>query len=445
LGIRNHKKSGKLSPRAVAGFKEKKALSRRRHQEGELLKLQHGWSVRFYEDYFDKGGRQRRRVQKFLGDFNKLPTKRSAQNALSEEMAPVNSLTIRPRTTQTFREAASIWIRDCETRKWKPVKPSVLRNWKSILANHVLPVLGDTPLCDVRNQAMRRLVERLSGKGLSPATIKNITLVVKLTVASAVDEDGNALYAVKWNSRFIDAPCVDPTKQHRPVFTAEQVGRIVNAATGRMQVAVILLACSGLRAGELCGLERKHFDGSALHIEQEVWGGQVLPPKTPNSRRVIDLHPDAADLIKQFIGDRSTGFILSTRTGKPMNQRNLMREFYKVLESLEIPQSGFHSFRRFRNTFLRNSRCPDGLLKFWMGHANRDMSDHYDRVREDVQFRRDVAKSVGVGFELPKSLTSKQLNRKGKKRRSKATKIPISGVIGRQGQLQAAAEAVVSS
>lgn len=92
-----------------------------------------------------------------------------------------------------------------------------------------------------------------------------------------------------------------------------------------------------------------------------------------------------------------------------MNQRNLMRDFYDVLEDLGISKRGFHAFRRYRNTLLRNSRCPDGLLKFWMGHANRDMSDHYDRVREDEQFRRDVAASVGVGFELPKTLTPKAL------------------------------------
>jgi hypothetical protein len=47
-------------------------------------------------------------------------------------------------------------------------------------------------------------------------------------------------------------------------------------------------------------------------------------------------------------------------------------------------------------------RCPDDLVKFWTGHAGRDMSDLYDKIREDVQYRKDVAESVGIGFELPK-------------------------------------------
>jgi hypothetical protein len=103
----------------------------------------------------------------------------------------------------------------------------------------------------------------------------------------------------------------------------------------------------------------------------------------------------------------------------------------EILKTLGIPKCGFHAFRRFRNTFLRNSLCPDGLLKFWMGHAAKDMSDRYDRVREDVQFRRDAARSLGVGFEVPKALSPKR----AKPERPKVGEV-ISGVIGRQPEIQ---------
>jgi hypothetical protein len=76
-----------------------------------------------------------------------------------------------------------------------------------------------------------------------------------------------------------------------------------------------------------------------------------------------------------------------------------------VLKAAGIPKAGFHGFRRYRNTFLRNvARCPDGLLKYWLGHAHRDMSDLYDKVRDDPKFRLAEAKKIGVGFKVPKSL-----------------------------------------
>jgi integrase len=156
----------------------------------------------------------------------------------------------------------------------------------------------------------------------------------------------------------------------------------------------------------------------------------VQDPKTPNARRTIDLHPDVADLLRQFIGNRTAGFVFQSNSGKPLNQTNLLkRELHPILATLEISKRGFHCFRRFRNTHLRNSICPEGLLKFWMGHAAKDMSDRYDRVRDDVVFRKDVARSMSTGFAVPKSLTPKPPNPK-----KAVLEISVSGVIGRQAE-----------
>lgn len=36
-----------------------------------------------------------------------------------------------------------------------------------------------------------------------------------------------------------------------------------------------------------------------------------------------------------------------------------------------------------------------------MGHAGEGMSDLYDKIKEDVAFRKEVANACGVGFEVP--------------------------------------------
>ena len=51
---------------------------------------------------------------------------------------------------------------------------------------------------------------------------------------------------------------------------------------------------------------------------------------------------------------------------------------------------------------MRNyTECPEGLYKYWMGHAGKDMSDLYDKIKEDVAFRRKWAERCGFGFEFP--------------------------------------------
>jgi hypothetical protein len=65
------------------------------------------------------------------------------------------------------------------------------------------------------------------------------------------------------------------------------------------------------------------------------------------------------------------------------------------------------------------------MLKFWTGHDEGDMSDLYDRSREDLQYPKDVAKAMEVGFDLRQTLTAK---------RTKEEKTSLTGVIGRQAE-----------
>lgn len=327
-------------------------LARRRHQDGQLIELEHGWALRVYEDYCDGNGvRLRRRVQKFLGDLKTLPTRRAAQNAMAAELILVNSRTARPQTTIIFRQQATLWMDECRRRRWKPIKPSVLKNWQGALDNHILPIVGSMCLSDVNNRALKTLVETLTAKDLKPGSIRSCIRVFKSVVAGAEDADGNKLYPVVWNRRF--TPAINPTLQRRPTFTSEELGRLVNGTTGRLQMAVILLASSGLRIGELLGLECKHFEGLSLRIEQAAWGGKIQSPKTVNAYRTVELDPGVAALLNCFIGLRSKGFIFETRSGRPLNTRNFARLLHSSLERLKIPKRGFHSFRRFRNAYLQ--------------------------------------------------------------------------------------------
>jgi hypothetical protein len=96
---------------------------------------------------------------------------------------------------------------------------------------------------------MRDFVAILAEKKLSPQSMKNITQVVKSVKASVKDKDGIQMYPTRWNDDFIDMPIIDEEKRRKPSFTGEQVTKIVNGASGRVQMAAILLAATGLRAG----------------------------------------------------------------------------------------------------------------------------------------------------------------------------------------------------
>jgi integrase len=200
----------------------------------------------------------------------------------------------------TFKAQSMVWMSNCRSRKHKPIKPVTLVNWQSYLDNHIVPVLGDQPIAEVNSSSMRKLVEVLLGKGLSPQSIKHICLPVKKVRASVVDANGDELYPIKWNKAYIDAPAIDIRKQNTCSLIAEEVTKVVAALEGLIQMLHILFAATGLRAGELLGLEVRHFDGHGLRVEQSVWRGKVQAPKTLNSYRTVDLHPEVAKMLSNL-------------------------------------------------------------------------------------------------------------------------------------------------
>jgi hypothetical protein len=61
---------------------------------------------------------------------------------------------------------------------------------------------------------------------------------------------------------------------------------------------------------------------------------------------------------------------------------------------------GWHSFKRFRKTWLRETRCSEDINNFWMAHKSHTMSEVYSHLHEEVEMRLDEAARAGYGFVL---------------------------------------------
>ena len=287
----------------------------------------------------------------------------------------------------TFLEQSGWWLSSIQTRKRDPIKPSSAAQFKSHL-NTLLPKIGAVPLNEVNNKTLRELVPKLAG---SPKTIQCLLGTVKSVVASAQDDDGQSIYKIKWNNSFIDCP--DVGRQKTPMFTSEQIADIISKGNSEA-ILYKLAAGSGLRIGELLALEPRHFSGRTLKIEQSLWGNIVQTPKTQNGFREVDLPVSLADQLKDYLQSHATGFIFE----EPHNYSGALIKLHGILESLQIPQTGFHAFRRFRKTHLGKTHVPRDLIKFWLGHGDEDVTDKYDKIENDLEFRLAEAERAGLGF-----------------------------------------------
>jgi len=304
----------------------------------------------------------------------------------------------------TFRKEAEWWLNHAQTRKRRPIKPATAVGFTSYLNKWLNPNLGDLPLSSFNNLVVRGLVATMTKSGVSPKMVNNVIQVVKMVVASAVNENGEKVHPRTWNHEFIDLPEVKDQRQ--PIHSSEIMKAMATGSEGRERMLFVLLGATGLRFREAFGLEiDKHIsdDFSTLHIRQKVWSGQVQPfLKTGNGIRDIDLPSSISAMLQKFVGTRISGFVFCSKNGLPLLQSNVLRlSLHPLLKQLGQPKSGAHAFRRFRATWLRKQHAPEDLIRFWLGHANKSITDLYSKLKDDVTFRKKVVEEVGIGFELP--------------------------------------------
>jgi integrase len=389
-------------------------MSRRSGQNGCIQEDGNWYVVRFWKDVAGQEKRQRVREKicptsgpgKLSASERKHKAKEIIAASGADSVEHFNKAVIQSSHGITFREQAAIWLSQVKNRNRKPLAPSTVENWESHLEKWLNPNIGDIPLDVVNNLAMKNLVAKLIASGkLGPKSIGNYTQVVKMVVASAVNEHGEQIHPRKWNHQFIDMPVVQKGDQKRPSHTGEVVTKIIAATkTEKYRTLLTLCAAGGLRLGEALGIDIKNVspDGTTIKICQKAWKGQVHDYlKTSNGKREIDLHSSVGAILRKYIGERKSGLLFSSKTGKPLGQSNILRRtLHPILAELGQPKCGVHAFRRFRLTWLRKKAVPKDLEHFWMGHADEEIGDLYSQLERDIQFRKEVAERIGLGFEL---------------------------------------------
>ena len=398
-------------------------MSRRTCQNGSLERSGKWWVVRWWQDEPGQYQRSHKRAKvcpvSGPGSVSKSERIRRAREIVAasgaDSVEHFNEVVQQKKCEAvTFSQRSLRWLEYLRKRKRKPVAVSTIGDYESIIRNWINPHIEDCPISDVNNRTLKHLVEKMTAAGLSPKTIDTYLQVPKAVVASVLDNDGNQVFPRKWNNEFIDLPIVESAEQNRPSFSSDVMSGLACWRYPKERMLFILAGATGMRIGESLGLEiDKHFskDFLTITINQKVRHCKVEPRvKTASAKRQVDLHPSIAGLLRNFVGERTTGFLFQSRNGVPLSSSNVIRRhLHPALKELGYVnpctgthKAGNHAFRRYRNTYLRNeTSCPKGLRDYWLGHTGNSMDDLYDRVKDDSAFRRKKAEEYGIGFTLP--------------------------------------------
>jgi integrase len=166
-------------------------------------------------------------------------------------------------------------------------------------------------------------------------------------------------------------------------LTSEQVRALLDAARGdKLEALYVLAVTTGMRQGELLGLQWKDvdLDGGTLKVNRSVYEGVASPPKTRAGRRTIRLPKLAVAALKRHRMNaarmRMSEWVFTTANGKTIGHQNLRNRSWKpLLKSAGLPRSvRFHDLRHTAASIMLGQNVPLPVVSCVLGHANPNIT-----------------------------------------------------------------------
>ncbi|MBT2481676.1 site-specific integrase [Streptomyces sp. ISL-94] len=256
-------------------------------------------------------------------------------------------------------------------------------------------------------------------KPLSPLTLAYIHSVLKSALEHAVREE-EIMRNVARNVR-----TGTPRPRRFEPLTADEARQFLTAArSNRLRALYELALRTGLRKGELLGLQWDDVDLSAgtanirRTLQRTQTGGlTTLPTKTRASERRIALpsegihslkeHREAQEAERQAAAEgwKDSGLVFTTPAGGPIDPANLNRSFRALLDRAGLRRIRFHDLRHSTATLLLEQGVELVLIKELLGHAHIGATATvYAHVR--LRLQRDAVDLLGHTLHNPTEATT---------------------------------------
>ena len=264
---------------------------------------------------------------------------------------------------------------------------------------HINPFLGNIKLKDLRPDQIQSFYNAKLQSGTSKRSVRVIHAVLHRALKQAVmwgllgRNPSDAIILPKYKPREMQ------------VLNQEQVHIFVSATSkSRFSMLYWLAVSTGLRQGELLGLKWSDIDfqNQSLQVKRQLQrqkkGLVFTDPKSEASRRVVLLgnttieklllHKISLEEEKETIGKRwkEMDLIFPSTIGTPTDQRDLYREFKKILKAENLPDIRFHDLRHTAATLMLKQGTHPKVVQERLGHSDITLTlNTYSHVLPTMQ------------------------------------------------------------
>lgn len=287
------------------------------------------------------------------------------------------------------------------------LRPVTLGTYTLNIKRHIVPYFKEQEISKITTQMIEKFYAHLATKsGLSERSILDIHKILKSSFKTA-----NKRRYISYNP-VADAEAPKVPRKEMAVWNLEETTRFLKQTESSKLYLVFLIALTtGMRQSEILGLRWKDidFDEGVLNVRQTLsHDGKhlITETKTKSSLRTISLteklaaelkkHEKTINMERLAAGEdyRDHNLVVCTRVGTPLNPRNVLREFYRLMKKAKVPKIRFHDLRHTVATLMLSRNINPKIVKEILGHSDiRVTLDTYSHVLPSVH--KETAKQFG--------------------------------------------------
>ncbi|MDX3757267.1 site-specific integrase [Streptomyces sp. AK02-04a] len=260
---------------------------------------------------------------------------------------------------------------------------------------YLVPLLGSRRLESLTTANVRQMISKVTEQA-SAATAKEAHRVLRTALTAACRDELISRNVVQ----LVPAPRVEPRELH-PWSLDETLTFLEAARTDPLYPAFVLAVALGLRRGEILGLQwwDVDLDRRTLTVRTTLnRGGKELYLDTTKNRRarvipipLMCVAPLRWQRLRQAARRDAIGadwhdsdHVFTTRSGRPIEPRNLYRSFLRIAASAGLPQVRLHDTRHGCASLLFAAGVAPRTVMEILGHSQIAVTMNvYTHVSDD--------------------------------------------------------------